>query len=443
MMHCGKKHSCAVVTCILIFASILICSWKDPQLQNNVSRKIFPQATTVSPTGQLCRGKPAQNVITALEDNRTFIISPYFDDRESKVTRVIGIVHHEDVQQLYCWFCCQPDGQIYVSEAKIDVHSDRFGFPYGAADIVCLEPEHCDPAFVSIHRSPHGNTDQLPRFEIKNRKAEPFSVDFTVCISAMFGNYNNVLQFIQSIEMYKILGVQKVVIYKNNCSHLMEKVLKFYVEEGTVEVIPWPINSHLQVSSKWHFSMDAKDIGYYGQIAALNDCIYRNMRRSKFVVLNDADEIILPLKHADWKTMMSSLQEQNPGAGVFLFENHIFPETVSTHVFNISSWNTVPGVNILQHVHREPDRKEVYNPKKMIVDPRMVVQTSVHSVLRAYGNSVSVPVDVALIYHCRVPLQGNLPRESLIRDTTLWRYNSSLIMNVNKVLYQTVLQPQK
>ncbi|XP_010075062.1 PREDICTED: uncharacterized protein LOC104464128, partial [Pterocles gutturalis] len=265
MIHCGKKHICAVAF-FLIFASFLICSWKDPQLRNNFTRKIFPQATTASPAGQLCRGKPAQNVITALNDNRTFIISPYFDDRESKITRVIGIVHHEDVKQLYCWFCCQPDGKIYVSKAKIDVHSDRFGFPYGAADIVCLEPENCDPTHVSIHQSSYGDIDQLPRFEIKNRKAETFSVDFTVCISAMFGNYNNVLQFIQSVEMYKILGVQKVVIYKNSCSHLMEKVLKFYMEEGTVEIIPWPINSHLKVSSKWHFSMDAKDIGYYGQI---------------------------------------------------------------------------------------------------------------------------------------------------------------------------------
>ena len=108
-------------------------------------------------------------------------------------------------------------------------------------------------------------------------------------------------------------------------------------------------------------------------------------------------------------------------------------------MFNISSWNAVPGINILQHVHREPDRKEIFNPKKMIVDPRKVIQTSVHSVLHAYGTSVNVPTDVALVYHCRVPLQSNLPRESLIRDTTLWRYNSSLIMNVNKVLYQTVL----
>ncbi|XP_068270247.1 uncharacterized protein [Nyctibius grandis] len=431
-MSCGgKKSYFAAAACIITLTSMVTLSYLRLQRLSHLP-KIIQE-------GSRCRGKITNRTITPLKDNRTFIISPYFDDRESKVTRVIGIVHHEDVKQLYCWFCCQPDGKIYVSKAKIDVHSDRFGFPYGATDIVCLEPENCDPTHVSIHQSPHGNIDQLPRFEIKNRKAETFSVDFTVCISAMFGNYNNVLQFIQSVEMYKILGVQKVVIYKNNCSHLMEKVLRFYMEEGTVEVIPWPINSHLKVSSTWQFMQDGTHIGYYGQITALNDCIYRNMQRSKFVVLNDVDEIILPLKHPDWKTMMDSLQEQNPGTGVFLFENHIFPKTVSTHVFNISSWDTVPGVNILQHVHREPDRKDLINPRKMIIDPRKVIQTSVHSVLRAYGNSVNVPMDVALIYHCRVPHQGNLPRESLIRDTTLWRYNSSLIMNVNKVLYQTVL----
>ncbi|KAM8796524.1 uncharacterized protein ACNFOS_009842 [Eudromia elegans] len=430
--HCGgKKSYFAAAVCIITLASMVtISSLRSQRL--SLLPKIIQE-------GRKCRREIVNNTITPLKDNKTFIIAPYFDGRESKVTRVIGIVHHEDVKELYCWFCCRPRGKVYVSKSEIDVHSDRFGFPYGAADIVCLEPPNCDPTHVSIHWSPHGDIDQLPRFEIKNRKAETFSVDFTVCISAMFGNYNNVLQFIQSVEMYKILGVQKVVIYKNSCSQLMEKVLKFYIEEGTVEIIHWPINSHLKVSTKWHFTQDGTHIGYYGQITALNDCVYRNMLRSKFVVLNDADEIILPLKHPDWRTMMRSLQEQNPGTGVFLFENHIFPETISTHTFNISSWDTVPGVNILQHVHREPDRKEVINPKKMIIDPRKVVQTSVHSVLRAYGNSVSVPVDVALIYHCRVPLQRNLPQESLIKDTTLWRYNSSLIMNVNKVLYQTIL----
>ncbi|XP_059571761.1 uncharacterized protein LOC109285056 [Alligator mississippiensis] len=448
MLYCGKKSCFVAVPSVFTFVILLTHYWKRSMFQNDTPRIIYVEPAPTDQTLELCGGKPASNTITALEDNRTFIVAPYFDNRESKITRVIGIVHHEEVTALYCWFCCQPDGDIHVSRGHIDVHSDRFDFPYGAADLLCAEPPTCDPSYVSIHSFSNGNIEQLPRFEIKNRKPEPFSADFTVCISTMFGNYNNVLQFIQSMEMYKILGAQRVVIYKNSCSPLMERVLAFYIAEGTAEVIPWPITSHLKVSPHWRFPKDGTHIGYYGQITALNDCVYRNMYRSRFVLLNDIDEIILPAKHPDWKTMMRSLQEQNPETGVFLFENHIFPSTVfaATAVFNISSWNAVPGANILQHIHREANRKDRYNPRKMIVDPRRVIQTSVHSVLKMYGNSLTVSNNIAITFHCREPYEPDVPKVTLIRDATLWRYNASLLINVNKVLHKsgilkTMLKP--
>ncbi|XP_066466976.1 uncharacterized protein [Tiliqua scincoides] len=388
-----------------------------------------------------CRGAPANGTITPVKGSKAFIIAAYVDQRTNgrKATRLIGIAHHEDVQQLYCRFCCTPDGKEQVTKAEIDVHSDRFGFPYGATDLYCQEPKYCQPRYVSILSSAVDKMDQLPLFEIKNREVTDSPVQFTVCISPMHGEYNNILQFIQSMEMYKILGVDKVVIYKNSCSQLMEKVLDFYVAEGTVEIIPWPIDSYLSVSSYWHHSLDARDIGYYGQITALNDCVYRNMYKSRYVLLNDIDEIILPVKHWNWQTMMRELQKQNPGSGVFVFENHIFPKTIFTPIssVNISSWSSVPGINILEHVIREPD-EHLLNPCKMIVDPTKVIQTSVHSVLKSYGGSIRVPIDVALVFHVRVPLKAALAREFLIKDTTIWRYNVSLIENVNRVLQRTV-----
>ncbi|XP_048368031.1 uncharacterized protein LOC125441469 [Sphaerodactylus townsendi] len=423
-----KKSYLVVAVCIATCISIMTLSY----LQRT---KLFSISI---PAAKFCSGIPARNTITPLKGNRTFIIAPYFDNRKNKMTRVISIVHHTEVKELYCWFCHPSKGEIYISKAEINVHSDRFDFPYAATDLECLEPEDWEPRYVSIHWSPTGDIDQLPLFEIRNRDPESSLVDFTVCISAMFGEYNNVLQFVQSMEMYKILGVDRVVIYKNSCSPLMEKVLDFYVAEGTVEIIPWPIDSYLSVSSYWHHSMDPKDIGYYGQITALNDCVYRNMYKSSYVLLNDMDEIILPGKYKDWKTMMQNLQGQHPGTGVFLFENHIFPKTVFTpsYRFNTSSWNAVPGVNILQHVLREPDRKNIVNPRKMIVDPKKVIQTSVHSVLQADGVSIYIPMDVALVYHCRTPLQENISRHLLIKDTTLWRYSVPLIGNVSQVLQQ-------
>ncbi|KAJ6652642.1 hypothetical protein lerEdw1_011237 [Lerista edwardsae] len=432
-MEPERSNRLFLMVAVLTLMSIITLSYR-------LSRKsVVTSKQKISP----CRGIPTRDTITPVKGSKAYIVAAYFDRRtdQQNAIRVIGIVHHSDVKQLYCRFCCTRNRKVWITKAEIDVHSDRFGFPYGATDLYCLEPKNCKPRYMSIHASVEDTIDPPPLFEIQNREATSPPVQFTVCVSTMFGKYNNILQFLQSMEMYKILGVDKVVIYKTGCSQLMEKVLDFYVAEGTVEIIPWPIDSYLKVSIHWRYLMDGKDIGYYGQITALNDCIYRNMYKSRYVLLNDMDEIILPVKYRNWKTMMQELQKQNPASGIFVFENHIFPKTIFTPIspVNISSWSAVPGINILEHVIREPDRKQISNPSKMIVDPTKVIQTSVHSVLKSYGGSVAVPIDVALVYHCRVPLQAALPRQFLIKDTTIWRYNRSLIANVNKVLQRTVL----
>ncbi|KAL8174350.1 UNVERIFIED_CONTAM: hypothetical protein K2H54_043430 [Gekko kuhli] len=428
----GTKLNLISIVYIAIFTSIATYSY----LYNGKSSFMMVVKNS------LCRGIPVKDTITPLKDNRTFIIAPYFDNRKNRTIRVIAIVHHKEVKELYCRFCHPSNGETHISKAEIHVLSDRFGFPYGATHLHCPQPEHWDPHFVTIQWSLKDNTDLLPLFEIRNREPGGSLVEFTVCISSMFGEYNNVLQFVQSMEMYKILGAGRVVIYKNSCSPLMEKVLDFYVAEGTVEIIPWPIDLYLSVSSYFHHSMDPKDIGYYGQIAALNDCVYRNMYRSRYVLLNDLDEIILPIKYPDWKSMMQKLKRQYPTAAVFFFESHLFPEHVFTpdDPFNNSSWRKIPGTNILQHVFREPDKNPDENPRKMIIDPRKVIQQSVHKALQAYGGNAFVPMNVGFLFHCRAAKQPQLPRESLIRDTSLWRYNASLVGNVSKVLHQIALR---
>ncbi|KAE8582293.1 hypothetical protein XENTR_v10020061 [Xenopus tropicalis] len=391
---------------------------------------------TRSGSPPICGVRVSHDTITPLKGQRTFIISAYKDNREGNIIRILGIVHHQKVKELYCYFCCNSNTNVYPTRAGIDIHQDRFGFPYGLADIICTEPPDCRAEFVSVHWSPSEVVHNLTSFRIRNRDPGQFTANFTVCFSTMFGNYSNVLQFIQTIEMYKILGAQKVTVYLNNCSRQMEEVLQYYTEEGTVEVIPWHIQRYLKPSKRWRYPSDGTEIGYYGQISALNDCIYRNMYSSKFVVLNDQDEIILPFKHRTWDTMMESLQRENPKVGIFLFENHIFPQTVvSNGTFtDTSSWNRVPGSNLLQYIHREPDRPNYFNARKMILDPRAVIQTSVHSTLKQYKNSKYVPLETALVYHCRGPLQRNLNRSSLIKDDNIWRYNESLIRNVNGML---------
>ncbi|XP_035390970.1 uncharacterized protein LOC118242736 [Electrophorus electricus] len=375
--------------------------------------------------------------ITPIKHSKHLMVSAFIDHRINKAIRVISIIRRDSLQPLYCIYC-NNDDNCQTAEAEVQIHSDHFGFPYAASDVLCDGAHTQDAAFVSISTSRNISAiyseDLLP---IKNTVTrESFKFNFSVCISNLFGSYNNVLQFVQTMEMYKLLGVQHVVIYNTSCGPDLEKLLQHYKKEGILEIVPWPIDHFLNPSKGWNFVEHGGDLHYYGQLVNLNECIYRNMYQSKYVLLNDIDEIIMPYKHANLPLLMEDLQQEHRDVGVFLIENHIFPKTQfeETGRFNRSEWRGIPGINIMEHIYREPDRKNVFNPRKLIINPRSVIQTSVHSTLQQYGDVYYVPFDVSHIVHVRVPLQGHLTKEQLAVDTRVWDFEQELISNVDKTL---------
>ncbi|GAA6098099.1 uncharacterized protein LOC113658536, partial [Tachysurus ichikawai] len=81
-------------------------------------------------------------------------------------------------------------------------------------------------AISAEENSDINNLDFLPAKN--NRNKESFKYKFTICISSLFGNYNNVLQFAQTMEMYKLLGVKRVVIYNTSCGYDLKRLLQHY-----------------------------------------------------------------------------------------------------------------------------------------------------------------------------------------------------------------------
>ncbi|XP_048861103.1 beta-1,4-galactosyltransferase galt-1-like [Brienomyrus brachyistius] len=404
---------------------------------------IYPHSwgNKLHPTADLSNQSAAnltEQNITPIKETKHFLVSAYKDHRINGTIRIISIFRRDDVRRLYCVIGCVQHGYL-VTAAEVDIHSDHFGFPYQTTDLLCKTEPKCDATNVTISNSPY--TSDIPDMIFlpirnKERKEHNFTYNFTVCISNLFGTYNNVLQFVQTLEVYKLLGIQKVVIYNTSCGPDLDKVLQYYREEGTLEIHQWPIDQFLNPSKGWKFQRDKGDLHYYGQLTTLNDCIYRNMYRSKYLLLNDIDEIIVPYQHATLELLLEDLQRQNPTVGVFLIENHIFPKTVfdDKGTFNLTQWKNVPGINIMEHIYREPVKKDVQNPSKIIMNPRQVVQTSVHSVLKKYGGTLRVPPGVSRIVHVRVPLQGRLTKEQLIVDKKLWEYQKDLVPNVDRVL---------
>ncbi|XP_035390924.1 beta-1,4-galactosyltransferase galt-1-like isoform X1 [Electrophorus electricus] len=395
--------------------------YRYPMLSSSQSKKVFF----------------TKNSITSIKHSEHFMVSAFTDHRINEAIRVISIIKRDNLQPLYCIFC-NDDHDCQTAEAEVQIHSDHFGFPFAASDMLCHGVHTQISTQVAISTSANiSNIHTEDLLPIKNKVThKSFKFNFTVCISNLFEGYNNVLQFVQTVEMYKLLGVQHIVIYNTSCGPDLEKLLQHYKREGIVEIVSWPIDKFLNPSKGWNFVEHGGDLHYYGQLVTLNECIYRNMYQSKYVLLNDIDEIIMPYKHANLPLLMEDLQQEHITVGVFLIENHIFPKTQceETRRFSRPEWRNISGINIMEHIYREPDRKDVFNPRKMIINPRSVVQTSVHSTLAQYGDVYYVPFDVCRIVHVRTPLQGHLTKEQLFVDTRVWDFEAELISNVNKTL---------
>uniref|UniRef100_A0A3B3HLQ5 Glycosyltransferase family 92 protein n=1 Tax=Oryzias latipes TaxID=8090 RepID=A0A3B3HLQ5_ORYLA len=428
-----KKTKSTIVILLFIVAYFLIFINILPPK----SRWVFPEVKLVlQPVPAVLT---SQQSITPLTNTKHFLVSAFMDQRRTGFdARIIGIFRRDSIHPLHCIFFCAGFFSKTTS-ASVLVHSDHFGFPFGATDVLCRIPESCNATHVTLltKQNPVNISDQL-WLPIRNRKThnKETRLNFTVCISTLFGDYNNVLQFTQSLEMYKLLGVNRVVIYNTNCGPDLDRLLKSYSQEGFVEIVPWPINQYLNPSRGWNFKEHGGDLHYFGQIITLNDCIYRSMERSRYVLLNDIDEIIMPYQHDNLNSMMDMLQSQHSNVAEFLIENHIFSKKhfEPSGRFHLPRWNKVPGVNILEHIYREDPDRNFYHPLKIIVQPRLVEQTSVHEVLKKFGQRFKVPMGVCRIIYIRVALRGSLKLEQLHEDKRLWDFQEKLIPNVDKAL---------
>lgn len=280
------------------------------------------------------------------------MVSAYKDHRLNGATRIIGIIRRDQLRPLYCIFYGQHNCSA-GSPAQVYMHSDHFGYPFVTTDLLCRSQPMWKVTHVTIstHSDIAENKDQnfLP---IQNKEsAASFPHTFTVCISNLFGGYNNVLQFVQTVEIYKLLGVQRVVIYNTSCGPELERVLLSYKDEGILEIVPWPIDRFLNPSKGWNFPEHPGDLHYYGQLTTLNECVYRNMYKSKYLLLNDIDEIIMPYKHDNLQLMMEELEQEHTGTDVFVIENTSSPKPRLTTVARLNchsgkmcqastSWNT-------------------------------------------------------------------------------------------------------
>ncbi|CAG5128735.1 unnamed protein product [Candidula unifasciata] len=302
----------------------------------------------------------------------------------------------------------------------------------------CSLPVNKRPTHVSV--SFQGNKTATNRLQI----IYPGTLirNFTVCYSVLHSGYKSTSQLIQSLEMNQILGAEHFVVYNYSISPAVDQILQRYQQDGLVTVLPWP----LPTKQSW----------YYGQMSALNDCVYRNRNISRFVVVVDTDEFVMPKNHSNWMEMIAATSPQeydvstfvhspNPPkkasakTGCFIVRSSFFSTSSETNwtsfppefPFSKEEKNNTIKYNILV-LHQLLRSSEIYRAKvksKYIARPELTHTCGIHFVhtFTYFMRCSVVSHSIALVHHYRKPtMKGG------IMDTTMLRFKSQLYPRVLK-----------
>ena len=285
------------------------------------------------------------------KDDKTAFFSAYFDERQHVPDRPAVVILGYQMKslkdlQLRCLFtfsngssACSSQPVTGLGSYCINIHDDgKLATSYAyVCRLDCAATKSCcsaDEIPLSVSMSVGSNcangSETIPVQDCRGlktmRPSERKSIG--VCPSPVYGlGRQDIVEF---IEINRALGVGLVSLYlipgaldNDTIKYLYEK----YSQSGMLEMFHWKqLYMH-------------KIVHYNGQLLSTYDCMYRNMYRVDYLIVEDLDEVIIPLQHDNYQDMIGEIS--TGGQPSFRFLNRFFainknpPETLSCHTFTL------------------------------------------------------------------------------------------------------------
>lgn len=276
---------------------------------------------------------------------------------------------------------------------------------------VSLVPEEC--------------VEPMNRLKVINDKPNVLA-NFTICLQPFFfTNKKSKIAFkiIEFIELAKILGANKFVLYVCNTTTEIGEVLKYYQKQNTLDILQWNLPKEV-----------FPNIHVRGQISAENDCLYRYEKESKYLVYIDIDEFIIPRQHLTWNEMMNDLPKD---FGEYNFRHTLFRTNWPTTNINYTKKNVALNYNVQSFLRLSRD-KEAYPHRKRskcIINPKFVDIMGIHYASKFKNTSTKrfhVNNSTALLHHYRY-WTGKIETTPHVVDTEILKYEERFFKNVERV----------
>ena len=270
---------------------------------------------------------------------------------------------------------------------------------------------------ISVHEAPvHGQisldcdckslTDIIP---IKDNRTDR-TYTYGVCLHKSIYNLTEPEMLVHWVELNLALGVEFMTIYLQN-DYVPESyytIMIPYIKRGIVEVLDWGLRPPVIPGYT----------KFWGQTAVINECLYRNMYKVKYLGLYDIDEFIIPQKLKTIPQLIEEIEAHSSKAynassyiakNAFFYEREEMLPEVHQKSFNetvaqchtemkLPRYYTFTVRNELNHLQ--------HRYHKVIVKTAAVISVWTHWVRKwmdGYTGEFYFSTDDALVQHYRVP----------------------------------------
>ncbi|XP_064641492.1 uncharacterized protein LOC135496230 [Lineus longissimus] len=370
---------------------------------------------------------PETQTFQPYRNGAMYVFAAYLDDRHN-IVRITAIAR--SLQTGFCQMWYRDGDVMKTSAVKSQRLPEGHGRKYDGFYVTCPLPGGRIPYAVSVVSSPCEKPTNV--LKVLNTKKVDYSkmTGFGVCSPPFNFKYKRVDQMIENLETNRMLGATKFTFYNYSLGDEVYKVLKPYIQQGIVELVQWPIPVLVQT---WPPTV-TQEIHYFGQIANLNDCLYRNHQKVKYVAFTDLDEYAVPRRQKNWTALINDLEKRGVHAASYMFRN-VFFKCEWDDDEDLAKIPLIKKLNmeVILKTKRQP---RIFSPNqrsKNIVEVRRAVTVGVHNIWNfehGFGSHILSESDGLLHHYRNWETKGD---RNYVVDKYMHKFRTELLGRVEKV----------
>uniref|UniRef100_A0A0K0FWK7 Glycosyltransferase family 92 protein n=1 Tax=Strongyloides venezuelensis TaxID=75913 RepID=A0A0K0FWK7_STRVS len=270
-----------------------------------------------------------------------YIFSSYYDDRDSDfflgrpVLQIISSAYNSSYvndKDYYChFFDSTTKNYLYSSPIMVRTLWNRAWDPrlsfYTSFLLTCPIKRNNMNVVFNVGGPYCPNKDLPLNSFVIPQQSNGDDIKITTCVKGLDFDDDLSIKLIEWIEWQKYFGVNHVTFYLYKVHSNMDKVLKYYVDSGYVTVIPITLPGYQpnDPEERSLFIRRNKQQKRRNELIPYNDCFYRHLKDSQYILIIDIDEIVVTMNNMKYQEMIklipdykySSVMVQN----VFKFKN--------------------------------------------------------------------------------------------------------------------------